>query len=438
MNEFTKSIPSAALAKKHVLVHDYVGHPFTVEFSRALAAKGVRVTYVFFSAEGGPKGRIERVADDPSNFEIFSVDIGTTYSKSNLFKRRSADILYGKKVAAIVRKIAPDIVLSVAPTDAQDDILKAARDVGASSVFWCQDIYSIAITRILSRKLPGVGHLIGAWYRFLERRQMQRADHVVHITDGFLKVTDAWGIARSKISVIPNWGVIDKIPVLPRDTAWAREFGLTRARRVVYSGTMALKHNPDFLKRLAEKSQDDVDVVVVGFGVGAERLALRAETLDNLQVLPLQPFARFPEVLGSADVLVAVIEADAGEFSVPSKVLSYLCAGRPIVLAAPADNLAAQIVTQAGAGIVVAPDDLDGFVAAVSGLLEDPDKCAAMGAAGRATAEQRFDLDRVCTVFEELFDRLRPLPADGDPAALPSGQALPRQPPHHPANRTGG
>lgn len=403
----TFSKPETLVARS-IVVHDYCGHPFTVELSRTLAMRGYRVHHVFFTGEGGPKGRNARIDGDPPTLSVIPVTIPEEYSKTNLLKRRKADVAYGARVAELLRDLRPDIVLSGnTPTEAQERILKATHDVGAKFLFWCQDIYSVAVSRILSRKLPGLGHLVGAWYTFLERRQMRRADHVVHITDGFLKVTDAWGIARDKVSVIPNWGVIDEIPLLPRDTAWAAETGLTRPARAVYSGTMALKHNPEFLERLAERAPE-ADVVVVGFGVGAERLARRAATLGNLHVLPLQPFARFPEVLASADVLVAVIEADAGEFSVPSKVLSYLCAGRPIVLAAPADNLAARMVTEAGAGIVVAPDDLDGFVAAVTALFADPARRAAMGAAGRASAERQFDLDRVCTVFESLFDKVMP------------------------------
>ena len=41
-------------------------------------------------------------------------------------------------------------------------------------------------------------------------------------------------------------------------------------------------------------------------------------------------------MLASADVLVALLETDAGAFSVPSKVLTSLSAGRPILAAIPA------------------------------------------------------------------------------------------------------
>lgn len=393
-----------APALPHVLVHDYAGHPFTVELARALATKGWRVTYAYFAGDEGPKGRNARLRDDPETFESVPISIGVAYSKSNFIKRRQGDIAYGKGLGALVTKLRPDVVLSGnTPTECQEYLVRACAQTDARFIYWCQDFYSIAASRILSKKLPVIGHAIGAYYTFLERRQMRNAAHVIHITDGFLKVTDRWGIGRDRVSVIPNWGVIDEIPVLPRDTDWARRKGLTRTRRVIYSGTLANKHNPEFLAQLAATGGDDLDVVVVGFGVGADTLAARSAALPNLTVLPLQSFADFPQVLASADVLVAVIEADAGEFSVPSKVLSYLCAGRPIVLAAPADNLAARIIQDAGAGIVVAPDDKNGFVKAVSQLLSDPDRANVLGKNARAYGKKHFDITTVTTGFATLL-----------------------------------
>lgn len=391
----------------HVMVHDYAGHPFTAEFARALAGKGWRVTYVYFAGDEGPKGRNVRLADDPNSFATVPLAIDDAYSKSNFFKRRQGDIAYGKRLARLVTDVKPDIVLSGnTPTECQEYLVNACRAVGAQFIYWCQDFYSIAASRILSKKLPVLGHAIGAYYTFLERRQMRDAAHVIHITDGFLKVTDRWGIPRARVSVIQNWGVIDEIPVLSRENAWAERMGLTRSKRVVYSGTLANKHNPDFLAQLAQQSGEDLDVIVVGFGVGAEQLAKTSADLPNLKVLPLQPFAEFPQVLGAADVLVAVIEADAGEFSVPSKVLSYLCAGRPIVLAAPAGNLAAQIIRQAGAGLVVGPDDKQGFIDAVQSLLSDDKIAREMGKAARNYAEINFDIDHVVSEFQDIFRKV--------------------------------
>ena len=50
-------------------------------------------------------------------------------------------------------------------------------------------------------------------------------------------------------------------------------------------------------------------------------------------------------MMASADVLVAILEPDASRFSVPSKVLTYLCASRAIVGVLPPDNSVAEILS---------------------------------------------------------------------------------------------
>jgi colanic acid biosynthesis glycosyl transferase WcaI len=132
-------------------------------------------------------------------------------------------------------------------------------------------------------------------------------------------------------------------------------------------------------------------------------LARIAHGLQGLKLLPLQSAEDLPQVLAAADVLVAMIDNEAGRFAVPSKVQSYLCAGRPILLAAPRENLAARTVVRANAGIVVEPDDTEGFLAAAAKLRAEPDLRARLGANGRAYAEHTFNLDRIADVFEEVL-----------------------------------
>ena len=43
----------------------------------------------------------------------------------------------------------------------------------------------------------------------------------------------------------------------------------------------------------------------------------------EVTLLPFQPYDSLPDMLGAADVAIALLEPEAGIFSVPSKVLSY-------------------------------------------------------------------------------------------------------------------
>jgi glycosyltransferase involved in cell wall biosynthesis len=49
-------------------------------------------------------------------------------------------------------------------------------------------------------------------------------------------------------------------------------------------------------------------------------------------------------------------------------VFEYLAAERPILAVVPPDGAAAELLRETGAGIVVAPDDIDGMRAALADL----------------------------------------------------------------------
>src|SRR4029453_8580026 len=121
-----------------------------------------------------------------------------------------------------------------------------------------------------------------------------------------------------------NWSPLNELPLRPKDNAFARQHGLHDKTVLLYSGTLGLKHNPGLLLAIAEAHRDNpnVAVVVVSEGLGASSLAERKAEggLDNLHLLPFQPFDRMPEVLGAADVLLTILEPEAGIYSVPSKV----------------------------------------------------------------------------------------------------------------------
>jgi glycosyltransferase involved in cell wall biosynthesis len=168
-----------------------------------------------------------------------------------------------------------------------------------------------------------------------------------------------------------------------------------------------MRHNPALLLELARMLQDKSlgELVVVSEGPGVDWLAERAaaEKISTLKRLGFQPFEHLSDVLGSADVLVAILEPDAGVFCVPSKVLSYLCAGRPVLLAVPTENLVSRIVAEQGAGLGVEPTDVAGFCAAALELAKSPALREKAGRAARQYAETHFDVERITDRFEQIL-----------------------------------
>ena len=396
-----------------IYLHDYGGHAFIVGLARRLAQRGHAVRYGYSATNEAPQGDLAPRPDDPATFELDPVVTEPVdkraRSLAGLVRRRQAEARFGRAAAAHVRQWDPEVVVGAnCGLDVIRHLQRAAHADGAAFVNWLQDVWSVGTRAVLAKRFGVAGDGLGRALEWREGRLLRGADGVVAITDAFRPLLDRWRVPPGRVTVIENWAPLAELPQRPRDTAWAEAHGLAGHAVVMYSGTLGMKHDPAGLARLAERLADaapEARLVVVSSGEGADWLAARkAERgLETLVLLPFQPFEAFPDVLGAADVFVAVLEPEASAVSVPSKVLAYLCAGRPAVLSVPSDNLAARIVTREEAGVVVPPGDADALADAVLALLADDGRRQRMGDAGRAYAERAFALDAIADRFEAVL-----------------------------------
>jgi colanic acid biosynthesis glycosyl transferase WcaI len=390
-----------------VVVHDYVGHPFQVQLSRELARRGMDVLHLHCGSFRTGKGAVDD-ADD-GRLRVEGVTLSREFARYSSLRRFRQEREYGAKTSARIREFRPDVVLSAnTPLLAQKRLLAEAKRLGSRFVFWQQDILGIGIRRVLELRFGRLGATAGDRFVALERSLLLASDAVVVISDGFMPVLEQLRIPTDRIYVIENWAPIDELPLRPRANWWAREQGLVGKRVILYSGTLGLKHDPEAIVQLARHFSrlDDVEVVVVSEGRGADWLHRRREeeSLLNLRLLPFQPYGALPDVLASGDVLLTLLEADAGAFSVPSKVLSYLCAGRALLAAVPSENLAAEVVRRSGGGLLVAPGDEADLVANATRLLEHVSLRDQVGRAARRYAAETFDIGRIGDKFEAILD----------------------------------
>lgn len=397
--------------RQRILIHDYSGHPFQPQLSRRLASRGHEVLHAYSRSVQIPQGRLATTETDPWTLHFTGITLPAVIDKQAYVERYFQERAYGKLLADTIREFRPDVVCSSStPLDAQAAAIRATHSVGGKFVFWLQDLQGIAIERLLGARLNGFGRMIGRHYTRMEQRLLRGSDAVVSITEDFSGTLDEWGVDRDAVQVIPNWASIEELPARPKDNPWARAHGLADRFCFLYSGTIGLKHNPELLLSLALAYRDrpEVCVVVVSEGAKADWLSGRAAELglDNLKVFPFQAYADVPDVMGAADVLVAVLEPDASAFSVPSKVLAYHCAGRPLLLSVPRQNLAARIVRQSNSGVVLDPADVEGFLRAGELLRSAPETRQLMADNARRYARETFNLERIADRFESLFESL--------------------------------
>ena len=390
---------------------DYGCHSFSYRLATTLRQRGASVNYLVNASLQSPNlsSLAQWVANTPGMVRTISCD--KPYSKMGLRSRLKGEMEWGRTCVSVLQQIRPSaIIVNCVPLAAVAPIHRWARNHNIPFIYWLQDIQSRAIHDLLGHKFGIAGRTLGAFAQIWEQDILEQSDMVITIAPGHEKELPPAVLRSGRHALLQNWANIEEFPDYPVDNAWSRRHGLNRTTNIMYSGTLGMKHDLGTFIALAThfQSRPEVRVVIVSSDQAAEKVRLKAVSLglSNLIVLPFQPYADVPQVLASAAVLIAPLDASAGAFCVPSKILSYLCAGRPTVIAIEESNAAALTIRNASAGFVVPPGHPDQFVASVENLLDDSALRRAAGAAARSYAESTFGIENIVDRFVKILCRV--------------------------------
>lgn len=278
---------------------------------------------------------------------------------------------------------------------------------GLPFVLTVQDLFPQSIIDLGLLRNP----LIIWAFRRMERFVYRHAPRVTVHSPGNREHVIAHGGDPERVTVVPNWVDTDFIQPGERQNGFRKEHGLGDDFIASFAGVLGYSQDLDVVLAAAEvtRDEDDVTWLIVGDGVETPRLKEKAEgmALDNVRFLPMQPRERYPEVLHASDVGLATLHADVETPVVPSKILSIMAAGLPVVTALPLDGDAPGLIERADCGVCVAPEDPEALAEAVMALRGDLALGERLGSNGRRYAEEELSLEACVGRYEELLHGLR-------------------------------
>lgn len=299
---------------------------------------------------------------------------------------------------------APDLVIAVSPPIQIGVVgwsLKQRWDVPLLLLVKDLPLDLALELRMLSR---GIMSRLG---RALERFVYSRCDRIVVINDRFQSSLMDQGVGAERLEVIPDWASSQP----PQNAA-----SLAEARRILGAGTedivalhagnmgekQGLLNVIDGAAALGNSGR--VRVVLMGDGSHRSLLeeAITTRRLEWVRLIPLQPRLCLPSLLAAADMFIVNQRADVRSSVVPSKLLSYMSAGRPIVAAVSEESAAGALVRTARCGLMVPPESPAALAGAIRRLAADRSLRESLGAAGRVFAEARFDKGKILTRWDDL------------------------------------
>lgn len=249
-----------------------------------------------------------------------------------------------------------------------------------------------------------------AFFERMEQFVYKHADAITVHSSGNQKHVIAKGAEPSKVYVLHNWVDTEYIKPGERRNRFRAAYGLEDEFVLSFAGVLGYSQDLDVILEAAKRLEAYEDIVwlIVGDGVEKERLEQKALDLEltGVKFVPMQPRDKYPAVLHASDVGLATLHADVKTPVVPSKILSIMAAGIPVVAAMYLDGDAPALIDEAACGVCLQPEDAQAMADAVLALYRDENRRQALGQNGRAYAQENLSLHACVKRYEQLFGGL--------------------------------
>ncbi|HET8894009.1 MAG TPA: glycosyltransferase [Gaiellaceae bacterium] len=308
--------------------------------------------------------------------------------------RRPAEELYGldgvrrlaRRASLAPRRLfVPDENASWALT-AVPAGLRVARREGFDAVMTSSPPSSVhVIGAILSRKLgiPWIADLRDSIVAKEDRRvdrPLVRVKERTHASVAALVAAKAAAIVgvtpticaemerlkpRGRVVTIPNGADFEDFHFLSYRPA--------ERFRITHTGSFFGQRSPrPFLTALAQSGLDVAARFVGDFRAADRDWAHALELGDKLELYPFVSHRQSLALQRDSDALLLLLPeiGERGKDIPSGKLYEYIAARRPILAAVPPDGAAAELIREAGVGVIVDPDDVDGIRGALESLVE--------------------------------------------------------------------
>ena len=316
--------------------------------------------------------------------------------------------------AAFVRSLfakRPDILLIVSPPLGLAVVAALLGRVWrAPFVFHVADLQPDAA---LDLGMVRPGRIARALYA-LERLAYRRAAAVSTLTEAMRSRIIGKGVDREKVRLFSDWADPELFTLSARadDPELRHELGLGNAFVALHVGNMGVKQGLGVVIDAAARSRGLPDVLYVLVGDGAMRPPLEAQArslgLSNVRIISLLDRGRFQRLLATADACLVTQQRTVADIVFPSKVLTLLAAGKPVIASVSDGSEVARVVGESGGGTVVAAEDPDALASALARLRSDEALRSRQSDLGRAYARAHWQRD---ATLAHLADQLEAIGA---------------------------
>lgn len=301
-----------------------------------------------------------------------------------------------------LRQKRPDVLLVVSPP------LGLAAPAMLLSRLW-RVPYVFDVEDLQPDSAADLGMLPGWVVKILYRVEAAAYRHaglVTTITQSMRKKILDKGFAEEKVTLIEPRMDGSLAGLRPGEaSAFRQRYGLEEKFLVTYSGNLGVKQGLDVVIDAAALNRGDSSMLflLVGNGADRQRIESRARELElpNVRFLPLLDREEFRGLMAASDLCLVTQQPAVSEIAFPSKIVTYLAAGKPIISSVNLESEVARLTVESEAGKAVMAGDPRALAEAVR-QLRGAD-LRQLGENARQYACRRWSAERVLGHLEKIL-----------------------------------
>jgi len=230
---------------------------------------------------------------------------------------------------------------------------------------------------------------------------------ITSIARSFIDSLAERGVPRDKMFFTPNFVDVEWLMPHPKVNGFSIPHQLHDKFVVLYAGNIGLSQGLEIIVDVAREFAADKQVIFLVVGDGASRRTLEETVehsgLQNILMLPYQPYEQVPEVYATSDICISPMKYGYSYDTVPSKIYTAMAAGRPVVAAAEADTETAALLRESKGGIVVTPESVPEMVEAIRQLRNSSKVSHQMGKNARQWVVDNYSKKAVIATYDQVM-----------------------------------
>ena len=211
----------------------------------------------------------------------------------------------------------------------------------------------------------------------------------------------------TKVVVLENWIDENEVTPGPKENEFSKRLKVFDKFVVSFAGNLGTSQDIRVILDSAQLLSDYQDIIflIVGDGVKKETSVEIAKNrnLKNVIFLPMQTKSVYPKILHSSDISLATLEKEVKTPVVPSKILSIMSAGKPVLATMNLDGDAPELIKKAECGYVFEAGDSKSLANAILRLYQNENLRKKLGENGRKYIEEHLSVKTAAEKYEKLF-----------------------------------